>query len=77
MLKSLRGKNYKWIMPGHVMPMGPEFFDKAIQYYETTLKIIGESPDVKTANEKLIKAYPRYGGTFLLDLFLPAFYKNK
>jgi len=77
MLKKLKGKGYQWIMPGHAMAMGPEFFDRAIEYYNATLRIVKESPDVKTAKEKLIKAYPKYGAVFLLDMMLPAFYKKR
>jgi len=76
MLKSLKGKDYEWIMAGHGMSLGPEFFDRALQYYETVLKVVGESADAKTAKEKLMKAYPNYGGAFLLDMMLPAFYKK-
>ena len=76
MLKDLKGKGYVWIMAGHGMPMGPEFFDKAIEYYNTVLNVVEESPDPKTAKEKMMAAYPNYGGGFLLDAMLPAFYKK-
>ena len=64
-------------MAGHGIPMGPEFFDKAVTYYETAQKLIKESPDVKTAKKKLMRAYPDYEGEFLLDFLLPAHFKNK
>ena len=70
MLKQLKAENYNWVMAGHGIPLGSEFFDKAVAYYETAQKLIEESPDVKTAREKLIKAYPDYWGG-LLDLLLP------
>lgn len=76
MLKSLKEKNYNWIMAGHGIPLGPEFLDKSIEYYNTVLKVVGESPDAKTAKGKMMNAYPTYGGAFLLDAMLPAFYKK-
>jgi hypothetical protein len=76
-LKQYKAKNYNWVMAGHGIPSpGNEFFDKAAEYLATAQKLIQESPDVKTAKEKLVKAYPTYGGVFLLDLLLPAFYKK-
>lgn len=75
-LKNLKGKDYAWIMAGHGMPMGPEFFDKTIEYYNTVLTVVEEAPDAKTAKEKMMAAYPNYGGVFLLDMMLPAFYKK-
>jgi len=77
MLKQLKAKKYNWVMAGHGMPLGPEFFDKAVAYYETAQKVIDESPDVKTAKKKLMKAYPDYEGESLLDLLLPAHFKDK
>jgi len=47
-----------------------------IKYYETVLKVVEESPDVKTAKEKMIEAYPKYQAVFLLDAMLPAFFKK-
>lgn len=76
-LKQYKAKNYNWVMAGHGIPSpGDEFFDKAAEYLATAQKLIQESPDVKTAKEKLVKAYPSYGGVFLLDFMLPAFYKK-
>jgi len=49
---------------------------KSERYFTTLGKVIKESPDVKTAKEKLMTAYPNYGGVFLLDAMLPAFYKK-
>lgn len=70
MLKQLKAENYHWVMAGHGIPLGPEFFDMAVAYYETAQKLIEESPDIKTAKDKLMKAYPNYWGG-LLDLLLP------
>ena len=38
--------------------------------------VVKEAPDPKAAKEKMMKAYPKYGGAFLLDMMLPAFYKK-
>ena len=76
MLKDLKGKDYVLVMAGHGMPMGPEFFDKAVEYYNTALKVVEEAPDVKTAKEKMMEVYPNYAAVFLLDQMLPAFYKK-
>ena len=37
---------------------------------------VKSSPDPKTAKEKMIQAYPNWGGVFLLDMMLPAYYKK-
>jgi hypothetical protein len=76
-LKMLKEKNYTWVMAGHGIPMGPEFFDKAIGYYETVQKIIQDSPDAQTAKEKIINAYPAYETSFVLDKLLPQHYENQ
>ena len=65
-----------WVMARHAMPIGSEFFDRGVAYYETVLEMVKESPDPKTAKEKMMKAYPNYGGAFLLDMMLPAFYRK-
>ena len=70
MLKQLKAESYNWIMAGHGIPLNSQFFDRTILYYETAQKLIEESPDVKTAKDKLMKAYPNYWGG-LLDLLLP------
>ena len=77
MLKELKAKSYNWIMAGHGTPMGPDFFNKAMAYYETVQKVVEQSSDAKTAKAKLIKAYPNYGGVFLLDMMLPPYFKKK
>jgi len=77
MLKQLKAKKYNWVMAGHGIPLGHEFFDKAVAYYETAQKVIEESSDVKTAKKKLMTAYPNYEGESLLDLLLPFHFKNQ
>ena len=76
-LNEMKAKEYAWVIGGHGIPViGSEYFSKTIDYFTTLGTVIKESPDMATANEKMIKAYPNYGGVFLLDLFLPAFYKK-
>ena len=70
------GNKYRLLLGGHGFPLGPEFYDLAVKYYETVLKVVKEAPDVKTAKEKMIAAYPKYQAVFLLDAMLPAFYKK-
>ena len=77
MLKDLKAKNYNLVMTGHGVPMpGAVYADKSIAYFETVENIIKESPDVKTAKEKMMKAYPNYGAKWLLDALLPKHYKK-
>ena len=76
-LNEMKGKDYAWVIGGHGIPVtGPEYFAKTIEYFTTLGKAVNESPDPAAAKEKMIKAYPNYGAQFLLDLFLPAFYKK-
>ena len=73
--KEMKGKEWAWVIAGHGIPVpGPEYFSKTIDYFTTLGKVIKESPDVATAKDKMIKAYPGHGGVPLLDLLLPGFY---
>jgi len=76
-LNEMKVKEYAWVIGGHGIPVtGPEYFSKTIDYFTTLGKVIKESPDVETAKERMVEAYKNYGGVFLLDLLLPAFYKK-
>ena len=76
-LNEMKGNEYAWVIGGHGIPVnGSEYFSKTIDYFTTLGKVIIESKDVATAKEKMIKAYPNYGGVFLLDALLPDFYKK-
>jgi len=76
-LNELKVKEYAWVIGGHGIPVsGAEYAAKTVDYYTTLGKVIKESPDAATAKEKMVKAYPNYGGVFLLDMMLPGFYKK-
>ena len=73
----MKGKDWAWVIGGHGIPLaGPEYFSKTIDYYTTLGKVIKKSPDVAAAKEKMMNAYPSYGGVELLDLLLPGFYQK-
>jgi hypothetical protein len=76
-LNEMKDKEWAWVIGGHGIPVsGPEYFSKTIDYYTTLGKVVKESPDVATAKDKMIKAYPTYGGVILLDILLPSFYQS-
>ncbi len=76
-LHEMKTKEWAWVIGGHGVPVaGSEYFPKTIDYYTTLGNVIEESPDVATAKDKMIKAYPTYGGVVLLDLLLPGFYQK-
>lgn len=76
-LNEMREKDWDWVIGGHGIPVpGREYFSKTIDYFTTLGKVVKESPDAVMAKEKMMKAYPSYGGVVLLDLLLPAFYKK-
>ena len=76
-LNEMKGKEYAWVIGGHGIPVsGTEYFSKTSDYLSALGEVIKESPDAATAKEKMMKAYPNYGGVFLLDMMLPGFYKN-
>jgi hypothetical protein len=76
-LNEMKSKDWAWVIGGHGIPVpGTEYFTKTIDYYTTLGKVIKESKDVATAKDKMIKAYPTYGGVALLDLLLPGFYQQ-
>jgi len=76
-LNEMKGKDWAWVIGGHGIPVpGPEYYSKTIDYYTTLGKVVKESPDVATAKDKIMKAYPSYGGVVLLDLLLPGFYQK-
>jgi hypothetical protein len=74
-LQSNRG--YEYVISGHGIPSNAaEYFDATLGYYAKLGEIIKGSPDVASAKEKLLKAYPNWGGVFFLDMMLPAYYKK-
>ncbi|MBN2029324.1 hypothetical protein JW824_03670 [bacterium] len=76
-LNEMKEKDWVWVIGGHGIPVsGPEYFSKTIDYYTILGNVIKESPDAATAKDKMIEAYPNYGGVVLLDLLLPGFYQQ-
>ncbi len=76
-LNEMKTKEWAWVIGGHGIPVaGPEYFAKTIDYYATLGNVIKESSDAATAKDKMIKAYPAYGGVALLDILLPGFYES-
>ena len=76
-LKQLKGMGYVYLIGGHGIPSGPDaYFDAAMGYYAKLGEVVKSSPDPKTAKGKMMQAYPKWGGVFLLDMMLPAYYKK-
>ena len=76
-LKQLKGIGYDYLIGGHGIPSDPDaYFDAAMGYYTRLGESVKSSPDPKMAKEKMIQAYPNWGGVFLLDMMLPAYYKK-
>ena len=77
-LKQLQNSNkYSYIICGHGIPSeASAYFDATLGYYAKLGEIVNASPDVATAKEKLLQAYPNWGGAFFLDMMLPAYYQK-
>lgn len=76
-LKFFKGKGYDYIIAGHGIPGSPEaFFDATIDYYAKLGAAVKSSADPAGAKEKMMQAFPDWGGVFLLDALLPRHYKK-
>ena len=76
-LKFFQGKGYDYIIAGHGIPAGPDkFFSAALNYYVTLDAAVKGSADPAGAKQKMIQAFPEWGGVFLLDAMLPMHYKK-
>ena len=71
------GIMYNYIICGHGVPTdADDYYEATLGYYKTLGSIVGEAPDVVTAKEVLLQAYPDWGGGFFLDMMLPAYYQK-
>jgi hypothetical protein len=76
-LKFFQSKGYDYIIAGHGIPSGPDaFFSAALDYYAKLDTAVKGSSDPAGAEEKMMQAFPEWGGVFLLDLMLPRHYKK-
>lgn len=76
-LKFFQSKGYDYIIAGHGIPSGPDaFFSAALDYYAKLDTAVKGSSDPAGAKEKMMQAFPEWGGVFLLDLMLPRHYKK-
>lgn len=77
-LKKLQSsQTYEYIICGHGIPSNAaDYYEATLGYYAKLGEVVNESPDVAAAKEKLLQAYPKWGGVFFLDIMLPAYYQK-
>lgn len=76
-LKFFQAKGFDYIIGGHGIPSSPDaFFESALFYYAKLDAAVKGSADPAGAKEKMVQAFPEWGGVFLLDALLPMHYKK-
>lgn len=75
-LKGLASEGYAWFIGGHGSSMAAGKYISAVESYNKSVKkavLAYKTPaEAKTG---LVNEYPNWGGDYLLDIFLPMFYK--
>jgi glyoxylase-like metal-dependent hydrolase (beta-lactamase superfamily II) len=66
-LESYRALPYDRILPGHGAPGGPELYDAMTHYLSVARAALSEARDPADLKQRLILAFPRFGGRALLD----------
>jgi glyoxylase-like metal-dependent hydrolase (beta-lactamase superfamily II) len=66
-LESNKMLNYDKILPGHGTPGGKELFGQMQQYIATARDVFAEASGSEDMKEKMIRAFPDYGGVGMLD----------
>jgi len=76
-LRKIEGESeYKIILPGHGEPAGRSIFKKDLDYLDFVDKTLAASKSKEEYKAKILAAYPDYGGTKLIDIYL-AYYLKK
>jgi glyoxylase-like metal-dependent hydrolase (beta-lactamase superfamily II) len=66
-LKNYRALPYDRILPGHGAPGGPELYDAMARYLTVARAALSEASDPADLKQRLISAFPEFGGRALLD----------
>jgi hypothetical protein len=66
-LESNKMLNYDKILPAHGAPGGKELFGQMQQYIATARDVFAEASGGEDMKEKMIRAFPDYGGVGMLD----------
>lgn len=69
-------KEYKIILPGHGEPAGPSVLKEDLKYLDFVDKTLAASKSKEDYKSRIQAAYPDYGGTRLIDIYL-AYYLKK
>jgi len=70
-------KDYDTFLPGHGLPADKADLDNAVAYLARVEKIKRASRTADEYRQAVLDAYPNYGGTKLIDIYLPVLFPNK
>lgn len=68
---------YQIFLPGHGMPADKASIDNAIAYLSKVDQIMQVTEDAGEYKQLLLAAYPHYGGSKLIDIYLPILFPKK
>jgi len=69
-------KNYTVILPGHGTPGNRSLLDDDLKYLDFVDRTLASSKSKDEYKSKLLAAYPDYGGTGLIDIYLNYYLKK-
>lgn len=70
------GKNYTVILPGHGNPGDRSLLNENLKYLDFVDRTLASSRSKEEYKSKLLAAYPDYGGTGLIDIYLNYYLKK-
>ncbi|WP_142684961.1 hypothetical protein [Chitinophaga polysaccharea] len=69
-------KEYTIILPGHGNPADRSVIKENLEYLDVVNKTLAASRSKAEYKAKLLAAYPAYGGTRLIDIYLDYYLKK-
>ena len=66
-LEKAKNESYNKVLPGHGAPGGKELYSQMQHYLSTARNVNGVATDGEDMKDKMIQAFPDYGGVGMLD----------
>jgi len=66
-LEKAQNETYKKVLPGHGAPGGKELYSQMQHYLSTARRVYAVAADGEDMKNKMIQAFPEYGGVGMLD----------
>lgn len=71
-----KDNQYTLILPGHGKPTDRSVIDEDLKYLDVVDKVLASTNSKKEYKDKILAAYPGYGGVHLIDIYLQYYLKN-